>query len=47
MQFPTLTGKTYRLDYTGDLTSNQWHPLTEPIPGDVGTLSEVEGANQS
>ena len=55
-RLPTLTGnpfdfaqgtRTYRIEYTDDLTSNQWHPLTEPIPGDVGTLSEVEGANQS
>ena len=34
MQFPTLTGKTYRLEYTDDLTTHQWHPLTAPIPGD-------------
>ena len=34
MQFPTLTGKTYRVEYTDDLTTNQWHPLTAPIPGD-------------
>ena len=34
MQFPTLTGKTYRIEYTDDLTTNQWHPLTDPIPGD-------------
>ena len=34
MQFPTLPGKTYRLEYTDDLTTHQWHPLTAPIPGD-------------
>ena len=34
MQFPTLTGKTYRIEYTDDLTTHQWHPLTDPIPGD-------------
>ena len=34
MQFPTLTGKTYRLEYADDLTTSQWHPLTAPIPGD-------------
>ena len=34
MQFPTLTGKTYRLEYTDDLISNQWPSLTAPIPGD-------------
>ncbi len=34
MQFPTLTGKTYRLEYTDDLTSGKRRPLTEPIPGD-------------
>ena len=44
-RLPTLTGKTYRLEYTDDLTSNHWHPLTAPIPGDVGTLSAVEGAS--
>ena len=32
MQFPTLPGKTYRLEYTDDLTTNQWHPLTAPHP---------------
>ena len=37
----------YRIEYTDDLTTNQWHPLTDPIPGDVGTLSEGEGASQS
>ena len=26
--------RTYRIEYTGDLTSNQRHPLTAPIPGD-------------
>ena len=31
-RLPTLTGKTYRLEYTDDLTSNQWHPLTDPSP---------------
>ena len=34
MQFQTLTGKTYRIETTDDLTSNQWRPLTENIPGD-------------
>ena len=34
MQFPTLPGKTYRLEYSDDLTTHQWHPLTAPIPGD-------------
>ena len=24
--------RTYRIEYTDDLTSNQWHPFTEPIP---------------
>ena len=33
-RLPTLTGKTYRLEYTDDLTTHQWHPLTAPIPGD-------------
>ena len=44
MQFPTLTGnpfdntqgtRTYRIDYTDDLTSNssQWHLPIENIPG--------------
>ena len=33
-RLPTLPGKTYRLEYTDDLTTNQWHPLTAPIPGD-------------
>ena len=42
MQFPTLTGKPSAAlrppgpiaSYTDDLTTNQWHPLTAPIPGD-------------
>ena len=32
-RLPTLPGKTYRLEYTDDLTTHQWHPLTAPIPG--------------
>ena len=47
MQFPTLTGKPSAslrppgpiASNTPDLTTHQWHPLTAPIPGDVGTLS--------
>ena len=33
-RLPTLPGKTYRLEYTDDLTTHLWHPLTAPIPGD-------------
>ncbi len=33
-RLPTQPGKTYRLEYTEDLTTNQWHPLTDPISGD-------------
>ena len=41
-RLPTLTGnpfdfaqgtRTYRLEYTDDLTANQWPSLTAPIPG--------------
>ena len=34
MQFPTLTGKTYRLEYTDDPPPTSGTPLTDPIPGD-------------
>ena len=44
MQFPTLTGKTSRLEYTDDLATNQWHPLTEPIPGDGKPVQVVDPA---
>ena len=44
MQSPTLPGKTYRLEYTDDLTINQWHPLTAPIPGDGKPVLVVDPA---
>ena len=44
MQFPTLPGKTYRLEYTDDLTSNQWRPLTAPIPGDGKPVLVIDPA---
>ena len=44
MQFPTLTGKTYRLEYTDDLTTHQWHPLTAPIPGDGKPVQVLDPA---
>ena len=31
---PDADRQTYRLEYTDDLTTHQWHPLTAPIPGD-------------
>ena len=43
-RLPTLTDKTYRIEYTDDLTSNQWHPLTEPIPGDGKPVLIVDPA---
>ena len=33
IEFPTLTGKTYRLEYTDDLKA-PWQVLKENIPGD-------------
>ena len=44
MQVPTLPGKIYRLEYTDDLTTNQWHPLTAPIPGDGQPVLIVDPA---
>ena len=44
MQFPTQPGKTYRLEYTDDLTTNQWHPLTAPIPGDGQPVQVIDPA---
>ena len=41
---PPATGKTYRIDYTDDLTSHQWHPLTDPIPGDGKPVLVVDPA---
>ena len=43
-RLPTLTGKTYRIDYTDDLTSHQWHPVTAPIPGDGKPVQVVDPA---
>ena len=36
--------RTYRIEYTDDLTPNQWHPLTEPIPGDGKPVLVVDPA---
>lgn len=31
--FPTVTGRTYRVDWTETLLSNDWHPGSPPITG--------------
>ena len=33
LQFGTFAGKTYRLEYTEDLMTGQWHILADRIPG--------------
>ena len=43
-RLPTLTGKTYRIDDTDDLTSHQWHPVTAPIPGDGKPVQVLDPA---
>ena len=43
-RLPTRTGKTYRLEYTDDLTTNHWHPLTVPIPGAGKPVQVVDPA---
>ena len=40
LQFPTVPGKTYRVEYSEDLTQNRWQILLDHIPG-TGTLRTV------
>ena len=39
-RLPTVPGKTYRVEYSEDLTQNQWHLLLDKIPG-TGTTRTV------
>ena len=36
--------RTYRIEYTDDLTTNEWHPLTDPIPGDGKPVLVIDPA---
>ena len=40
LQFPTVAGKTYRVEYSEDLTQNRWQILLDHIPG-TGTIRTV------
>ena len=40
LQFPTVAGKTYRVEYSEDLTQNRWSILLDKISG-TGTLRTV------
>ena len=40
LQFPTVPGKTYRVEYSEDLTQNRWQTLLDHIPG-TGTTRTV------
>ncbi len=44
-RLPTQPGKTYRIEYTDDLTTNQWHPLTDPISGDGQPVQVLDPAS--
>ena len=39
-RLPAVPGKSYRVEYSEDLTQNQWHLLLDHIPG-TGTLRTV------
>ena len=39
-RLPTVPGKTYRVEYSEDLTQNRWQILLDHIPG-TGTLRTV------
>ena len=39
-RLPTVLGKTYRVEYSEDLSKNQWSILLDKIPG-TGTLRTV------
>ena len=39
-RLPTVPGKTYRVEYSEDLSKNQWSILLDHIPG-TGTLRTV------
>ena len=44
-RLPTVAGKTYRVEYSEDLTQNQWHLLLDHIPctGAVRTVIDPLG----
>jgi hypothetical protein len=33
ISWPTQSGQTYQVEYTDDLTSGAWFPLSGPLPG--------------
>ena len=44
VQFETTAGKTYRVEYSDDLTTNQWSVLTEKITGDGAPVIVIDPA---
>ncbi len=44
VQFDTFAGRTYRIEYTDDLTTNQWRTLTETIAGDGNAVIVTDPA---
>ena len=44
LQFGTFAGKTYRLEYTEDLVTGQWHVLTDRIPGTGNPATHLDPA---
>jgi hypothetical protein len=39
LNWPTVAGQTYQLEYTDDLAAPAWTPLGNPVPGTGGTLT--------
>jgi len=37
--YPTVSGQTYQLEYTTDLSSGAWLPVGEPVPGTGAPVS--------
>ncbi len=49
ISFPSVTGKTYRLDYRDDLVTGSWSPLVDGIFGTGATvqISDPSGTGLS
>jgi len=45
--YPTVSGQTYQLEYTTDLSSGAWLPVGDPVPGTGAPLSVTNSISSS
>jgi hypothetical protein len=45
--YPTVSGQTYQLEYTTDLSSGAWLPVGEPVPGTGAPVSVTNSISSS